>query len=133
MNARSFATITPMQDRFQENQAIDAGDIRITVEDEAELTQKELAQERKAALEAQQRLTWLKHAPSNWWAGFPCPCSPWATWPRLAEDPRLGRAPDNLVRRHQFQRPHQRRVIQVPHAVGRAGLHQLRRARGLRQ
>lgn len=65
MNARSFATITPMQDRFQENQAIDAREIRITVEDEAELTQKELAQERKAALEAQQRLTWLKHTPEQ--------------------------------------------------------------------
>jgi hypothetical protein len=65
MNGRSFATITPMQDRFQEKQATQADEIRILVEDEAELTQKELAQERKAALEAQQRLTWLKHTPEQ--------------------------------------------------------------------
>jgi Tfp pilus assembly protein PilN len=51
-----------MQDRFQENTAIAATDIRIIIEDEQELTQKELAQERKAALEAQQRLTWMKHS-----------------------------------------------------------------------
>jgi hypothetical protein len=40
-----------------------ADGIRIVIEDEAELTQKELAQERKAQLEAQQRLTWLRHTP----------------------------------------------------------------------
>lgn len=34
-------------------------DINIIIEDEAELTPKELAQERKAALEEQKRLTWL--------------------------------------------------------------------------
>jgi len=51
-----------MQDRFHDKQAIDAGEIHILIEDEQELTQKELAQERKAALEAQQRLTWLKHS-----------------------------------------------------------------------
>lgn len=54
-----------MQDRFPQSQANEAEDIRIIIEDEQELTQKELAQERKAALEAQQRLTWLKHTPEQ--------------------------------------------------------------------
>jgi hypothetical protein len=36
-------------------------DIQIIIEDEAELTVKELAQERKAALDELQRLTWLSH------------------------------------------------------------------------
>ena len=63
-NALTFATIAPMQ-RFQEKQAAEADEIRIILEDEAELTQKELAQERKAALEAQQRLSWLKHTPEQ--------------------------------------------------------------------
>lgn len=57
--------MTPMQDRVQKNQAPEAEEIRIIIEDEQELTQKELAQERKAALEAQQRLTWLKHTPEQ--------------------------------------------------------------------
>lgn len=37
-------------------------DINIIIEDEAELTPKELAQERKAALEEQKRLTWLSQS-----------------------------------------------------------------------
>ena len=42
-----------------------AADIRIVIEDEGELTQKELAQERKAQQEAQQRLTWMRHTPQQ--------------------------------------------------------------------
>ena len=34
----------------------------IAIEDEAELTAKELVQERKAAMEERQRLTWLHHS-----------------------------------------------------------------------
>ena len=50
-----------MRDRFEDvtETAI------IVIEDEAELTPKELAQERKAALEAQQRLTWLSSTPQQ--------------------------------------------------------------------
>lgn len=40
-------------------------DINIIIEDEAELTPKELAQERKAALEEQKRLTWLTQSPEQ--------------------------------------------------------------------
>ena len=54
-------TIATMRDRFEDvtEAAI------IVIEDEAELTPKELAQERKAALEAQQRLTWLSSTPQQ--------------------------------------------------------------------
>lgn len=54
-----------MQDRFEENVLAADTDIQIIIEDEHELTPKELAQERKAALEAHQRLTWLKHSPKE--------------------------------------------------------------------
>ena len=40
-------------------------DIHIIIEDQEELTAKELAQERKAALEEQQRLTWLSQTPEQ--------------------------------------------------------------------
>ena len=40
-------------------------DIHIIIEDEAELTVKELAQERKAALDELQRLTWLSQTPEQ--------------------------------------------------------------------
>lgn len=36
-------------------------EIHIPIEDEEELTAKELLQERKAALDERQRLTWLSH------------------------------------------------------------------------
>ena len=39
----------------------------------------------------------------------------------------------HLVMGHQLERPHQGRVVEFGHAVGGAGLHQLRRAGGLRQ
>ena len=56
-----MVTIATMRDRFEDvtEAAI------IVIEDEAELTPKELAQERKAALEAQQRLTWLSSTPQQ--------------------------------------------------------------------
>jgi hypothetical protein len=38
-------------------------EIHIVLEDEAELTAKELAQERKAALEEHKRKAWLGHTP----------------------------------------------------------------------
>lgn len=46
---------------MQPEQALTAGDqeIQILIEDEAELTPKELAQERLAALEARKRRAWL--------------------------------------------------------------------------
>jgi hypothetical protein len=40
-------------------------EIHILIEDQEELTAKELAQERKAALEEQQRLTWLSQTPEQ--------------------------------------------------------------------
>ncbi|WBY02372.1 hypothetical protein PE066_02230 [Ramlibacter tataouinensis] len=39
--------------------------IHCIIEDEKELTPKELAQERKAALEEQKRLTWLSQTPAQ--------------------------------------------------------------------
>ena len=42
--------------------ATTADGTHITIEDEAELTAKELVQERKAALDERQRLTWLQHS-----------------------------------------------------------------------
>lgn len=40
-------------------------EIHVLIEDEAELTPKELAQERKAALDEQKRLTWLAQTPEQ--------------------------------------------------------------------
>ena len=40
-------------------------EIHVLIEDEAELTPKELAQERKAALEEQKRKAWLTDSPSE--------------------------------------------------------------------
>ena len=42
--------------------AADENEIHILVEDEAELTARELAQERKAALDERQRRTWLSQS-----------------------------------------------------------------------
>lgn len=53
-----------MQERCEDPVA-DAGAIQIQIEDEHELTPKELAQERKAALEAHERLNWLRHTPEQ--------------------------------------------------------------------
>jgi hypothetical protein len=43
----------------------DTDDIQIVIEDEEELTAKELAQERKAALDEHKKLTWLSHTPEQ--------------------------------------------------------------------
>lgn len=40
-------------------------DIHVVIEDEAELSAKELAQERKAALEEHKRKAWLAHTPAQ--------------------------------------------------------------------
>jgi hypothetical protein len=40
-------------------------EMHILIEDEAELTPKELAQERKAALDERKRLSWLSHTPEQ--------------------------------------------------------------------
>lgn len=40
-------------------------EIHVVLEDEAELTAKELAQERKAALEEHKRKAWLGHTPAE--------------------------------------------------------------------
>ncbi len=40
-------------------------EMHILIEDEAELTPKELAQERKAALDERKRLSWLAHTPEQ--------------------------------------------------------------------
>lgn len=40
-------------------------EIQILIEDEQELTAKELAQERKAALDEHKRLTWLRQTPEQ--------------------------------------------------------------------
>jgi hypothetical protein len=40
-------------------------EIHIVLEDEAELTAKELAQERKAAIEEHKRKAWLGHTPAE--------------------------------------------------------------------
>ena len=40
-------------------------EIHVLIEDEAELTAKELAQERKAALEEHKRKAWLTHTPAQ--------------------------------------------------------------------
>lgn len=40
-------------------------EIHILIEDEAELTAKELAQERKAALDERKRLSWLSDTPEQ--------------------------------------------------------------------
>lgn len=40
-------------------------EIHILIEDEAELTAKELAQERKAALEERKRMSWLSDTPEQ--------------------------------------------------------------------
>jgi hypothetical protein len=40
-------------------------EIQVVLEDEAELTAKELAQERKAALEEHKRKAWLGHTPAE--------------------------------------------------------------------
>lgn len=49
------------------NEAAAAADneIHVLIEDEQELTPKELAQERKAALEEHKRLAWLAHTPAQ--------------------------------------------------------------------
>lgn len=40
-------------------------EINIVLEDESELTAKELAQERKAAIEEHKRKAWLEHTPAQ--------------------------------------------------------------------
>lgn len=40
-------------------------EIHVVIEDEAELTPKEIAQERKAALEEHKRKAWLAHSPAQ--------------------------------------------------------------------
>ncbi|HEX2547448.1 MAG TPA: hypothetical protein VHL79_21365 [Ramlibacter sp.] len=40
-------------------------EIQVVIEDEAELTAKELAQERKAAVEEHKRKAWLAHTPAQ--------------------------------------------------------------------
>jgi hypothetical protein len=40
-------------------------EIHVVIEDEAELTAKELAQERKAAVEEQKRKAWLGYSPAQ--------------------------------------------------------------------
>lgn len=40
-------------------------EIHVLIEDEAELTAKELAQERKAAIEEHKRKAWLGHTPAQ--------------------------------------------------------------------
>jgi hypothetical protein len=40
-------------------------EIQVLIEDEAELTAKELAQERKAALDEHKRLAWMNHTPEQ--------------------------------------------------------------------
>ncbi|MEJ8835300.1 hypothetical protein [Ramlibacter sp. AN1133] len=40
-------------------------EIHVVLEDEAELTAKELAQERKAAIEEHKRMAWLGHTPAQ--------------------------------------------------------------------
>lgn len=45
--------------------ALAASDIVGIIEDEKELTPRELAQERKAALEEQKRLEWLRQTPEQ--------------------------------------------------------------------
>ena len=49
----------------KEAAALAEEEIHIVLEDEAELTAKELAQERKAALEEHKRKAWLGHSPSE--------------------------------------------------------------------
>jgi hypothetical protein len=48
-----------------ESAALAEAEIHIVLEDEAELTAKELAQERKAALEEHKRQAWLGHTPAE--------------------------------------------------------------------
>ena len=55
-----------MASKDNEGAAVAAEDeIHIVIEDEAELTAKELAQERKAALEEHKRKAWLTHTPAQ--------------------------------------------------------------------
>ncbi len=51
-----------MKDRLEQAAS---NDIHILIEDEAELTPKELAQERKAALDERKRLSWLSQTPEE--------------------------------------------------------------------
>jgi hypothetical protein len=49
----------------EEAAALAEEEIHVVVEDEAELTAKELAQERKAAIEEHKRKAWLGHTPAQ--------------------------------------------------------------------
>ena len=49
----------------KEAAALAEEEIHIVLEDEAELTAKELAQERKAAIEEHKRKAWLGHTPAE--------------------------------------------------------------------
>jgi hypothetical protein len=54
----------PMQNKDEAADLVEAG-IHVVLEDEGELTAKELAQERKAALEEHKRKAWLEHTPEQ--------------------------------------------------------------------
>lgn len=51
--------------RKEEAAPVAENEIHILIEDEAELTAKELAQERKAALDERKRLSWLSDTPEQ--------------------------------------------------------------------
>jgi len=53
-----------MQNKDEAATEAEAG-IHIVLEDEGELTAKELAQERKAAIEEHKRKAWLEHTPAQ--------------------------------------------------------------------
>lgn len=53
-----------MQNKDEAAMEAEAG-IHIVLEDESELTPKELAQERKAAIEEHKRKAWLEHTPEQ--------------------------------------------------------------------
>ena len=46
-------------------------EVLVVIEDAGELTPKELAQERKAALEENKRKAWLGHTPAEWAGRIP--------------------------------------------------------------
>jgi hypothetical protein len=53
-----------MQNKDEAATVVDE-EIQVILEDEAELTPKELAQERKAAIEEHKRKAWLGHTPAE--------------------------------------------------------------------
>ena len=53
-----------MQNKDEAATVVDE-EIQVILEDEAELTPKELAQERKAAIEEHKRKAWLGHTPAQ--------------------------------------------------------------------